>query len=91
MNVNGVGQSSAVQKILSQPVSREVSTAEGGVSRPSDKLELSGVNHLFKMLQKNDVRVDKVAQIKSQIEAGTYDEGAKMDVAVDRLLEDLSR
>jgi anti-sigma28 factor (negative regulator of flagellin synthesis) len=51
---------------------------------------LSGASHLLKALkQNNDVRVDKVAQVKAAIAAGAYEDDAKMDVAVDRLLDDL--
>ena len=92
MNVNGVGNSSPVQKVVTQPIYREVSTDQaGGPSRSADRLELSGTSHLMKMLQKNDVRVDKVAQIKAQIEAGTYETGDKLDTAVDRMLDDINR
>jgi anti-sigma28 factor (negative regulator of flagellin synthesis) len=34
--------------------------------------------------------VDKVASIKAQIEAGTYEDDHKLDVAADRLLDDLT-
>lgn len=37
-----------------------------------------------------DVRTDKVAEIRQQIDAGTYDTDAKMEVAVGRLLDELS-
>jgi anti-sigma28 factor (negative regulator of flagellin synthesis) len=40
-------------------------------------------------LKQNDMRAEKVAQIKAQIEAGTYDDDQKLDVATDRLLDDL--
>jgi len=53
------------------------------------KLELSGVSHLLKTLKNNDVRTDKVAVVKAQIEAGTYDDEKKLDAAVDKLLDDL--
>ena len=38
-----------------------------------------------------DFRADKVVAIKQQIDAGTYETGAKMDAALDRLMDDLSR
>ncbi len=43
----------------------------------------------LKSLQSNDIRADKVAQIKAQIEAGAYEDDQKLDVATDRLLDDL--
>ena len=92
MNINGLGNSSPLQRITSNPVRREVA-ADGTTTntRPSDKLELSGMSHLMRSLQKNDIRTDKVAQIKAQIEAGTYETGDKLDIAADRLLDDLSK
>lgn len=91
MNINGIGNSSPVQKIVSKPVYREVSTDGTGVSRPADKLELSGATHLMGLLKKNDIRADKVAQIKAQIDAGTYETPDKLDAATDRLLDDLNK
>jgi anti-sigma28 factor (negative regulator of flagellin synthesis) len=44
---------------------------------------------LLKTLKNNDIRTDKVAAIKAQIEAGTYEDDKKLDAAVDRLLDDL--
>jgi anti-sigma28 factor (negative regulator of flagellin synthesis) len=92
MNINGIGNSSPVQRIVTNPVRREVA-ADGTTtnSRPADKLELSGVSHLMRTLKKNDIRTDKVAQIKAQIEAGTYETGDKLDIATDRLLDDLNK
>jgi anti-sigma28 factor (negative regulator of flagellin synthesis) len=46
----------------------------------------------MKTLQSNDIRVDKVADIKGQIEAGTYDaDGQKLNGALDGLLDDLTK
>ena len=36
-----------------------------------------------------DIRADKVASIKAQIAAGTYDTDAKMDMALSRLLDEI--
>jgi negative regulator of flagellin synthesis FlgM len=47
------------------------------------------MSHLLKALKSNDVRVDKVADIKKQIEAGTYETDDKLNIAADRLLDDL--
>ena len=90
MNVNNVGNSSPVQKIVSNPVQKSI-PAEAPAQLPvADRLELSGVSHLLKALKANgDVRTEKIAEIKGQIEAGTYEDDKKLDAAVDRLLEDL--
>jgi anti-sigma28 factor (negative regulator of flagellin synthesis) len=88
-SVNSIGPNSPVQKIIQQPVTREVS-ADAPAQQPAvDKLELSGMSHLLQALKTNDIRADKVAAIKVQIEAGTYETDDKLDIAADRLLDDL--
>ena len=90
MNVNNVGNSSPVQKVVANPVQKSISTDAPAQLPAADRLELSGVSHLMKALKSNaDVRTDKVADIKAQIEAGRYEDDTKLDAAVDRLLEDL--
>jgi negative regulator of flagellin synthesis FlgM len=36
-----------------------------------------------------DVRADLVAQVKAEIQAGTYETPEKIDAAIDRLMDDL--
>src|SRR5688500_20393088 len=93
-SINGLGNNTPVQKLTQQPIHKEVpadAPPQQPAARSADKLELSGVSHLLKTLKSNDVRVDKVAQIKAQIEAGTYETEEKLDVAADRLLDDLTK
>ena len=88
-SINQVGGSSPVQRVVTNPIQKQVPADAPKQMPATDKLELSGASHLLKALKQNDVRADKVAQIKAQIEAGTYDDDQKLDVAVDRLLDDL--
>ncbi len=87
--INGVGSNSPVQKIVSNPIQKSIPAGAAAQTGATDKVELSGMSHLLKALKTNDVRTEKVADIKSQIEAGTYEDDAKMDAAVDRMLDDL--
>jgi anti-sigma28 factor (negative regulator of flagellin synthesis) len=90
MNVNNVGNSSPVQKLVNNPVQKSIPADAPQQLPVADRLELSGVSHLMKALKSNaDVRTDKVAEVKAQIAAGTYEDDKKLDAAVDRLLEDL--
>jgi len=89
--INGVGGNSPVQKIVSNPIHKSIPADAPKSTGATDKVELSGMSHLLKALKNNDVRTDKVAEIKAQIEAGTYEDDAKMDVAVDRMLDDLMK
>jgi len=90
-SVHGIGNSSPLQKVITQPIHRQVSAAsEPAPHRANDKLELSGMSHLLQALKSDrTVRADKVAQIKAQIEAGTYETEEKLNIAADRLLDEL--
>jgi negative regulator of flagellin synthesis FlgM len=37
-----------------------------------------------------DIRADKVAAIKAQIQAGTYETDEKLDIALSRLLDEIA-
>lgn len=89
--INNVGGNTPVSKVTANPISRQASPT--GADKPSlaDRVELSGVGHLLQALKSNDIRADKVSQIKAQIEAGTYEDDKKLDAAVDKLLEDLTK
>jgi len=87
--VNNVGQSTPIQKIVTNPISKSIPADAPKQLPAADKLELSGVSHLLSQLKSNDIRTDKVAAIKSQIEAGTYEDDDKLNTATDRLLDDL--
>ena len=88
--VNGVGSSNPINQITSQPVRKSVPADAPPQSRASDRVELSGVSHLMAALKQNDIRTDKVADVKAQIKAGTYEDDAKLDVTADKLLDELS-
>jgi negative regulator of flagellin synthesis FlgM len=88
--IQGVGNQSPVQKIISNPIQKEIPAGQvSPAPRGPDKLELSGVSHLLKTLKTNDVRAEKVEQIRAQIAAGTYETEEKLDAAADKLLDDL--
>jgi len=90
MSIQGIGNNSPVQKIASQPVQKSVQPGSTQPERGSDKVELTSVSSLLHTLKSGgDVRVDKVAAIKAQIANGTYEDDHKLDVAADRLLDDL--
>jgi len=89
--INNVGGNSPVQKLTNTPIQKQ--TPAGGAAKPSlgDRVELSGAGNLQGALKAGDIRTDKVAAIKAQIEAGTYEDDHKLNVAVDRLLDDLTK
>lgn len=88
-SINHIGGGSPINRVTTHPVQKQIPPDAPAQMPATDKLELSGASHLLKALKQNDVRTDKVAEIKAQIANGTYDDEKKLDVAVDRLLDDL--
>jgi anti-sigma28 factor (negative regulator of flagellin synthesis) len=93
MSIQGIGANTPVNRVVSQPtVSKQLPTQPAAQLPLTDKVQLSGVSHLLATLKAGgDIRADKVAGIKQQIEAGTYETEARLDGAIDRLMNDLSR
>ena len=89
--IQNVGGNQPLQKIANSPVQKQASADAAARPSPKDRVEISGMSHLLSALRSNDVRADKVAAVKAQIEAGTYEDDEKLDSAVDRLLDDLSK
>ena len=59
-------------------------------SIPVDRVEISQIARLMSEVSLiPEVRAEKIAQVRAQIEAGTYITPEKMDIAVGRLLQDL--
>ena len=92
-SINALGGPAALQQTQAATAkSPAAPTSAAANPSVSDRLELSGVGHLLTTLKASgDVRIDKVESIKAQIEAGTYDDDAKLDAATDRLLDDVLR
>jgi flagellar biosynthesis anti-sigma factor FlgM len=90
-SINKVATNAPVNKVVSQPIQKEVPADAPKQLPVTDRVELSGtVSNLLKTLKSGgDLRADKVEAIKKQIEAGTYEDDHKLDVAADRLLDDL--
>ena len=90
--IDQVAGNSPVQNVVSNPVQKQVPPDAPTQVPATDKLELSGVSHLLTALQTNNIRTDKVAEIRQQLDAGTYDpDGSKLDGAVDKLLDELTK
>jgi anti-sigma28 factor (negative regulator of flagellin synthesis) len=90
-SINGIGNQSPISKVATQPVQKQVPAEAPKQMLATDKVQISGMNHMLEMLKTNEIRADKVATVKSQIEAGTYESDQKLDAAIDRLIDDLDR
>jgi negative regulator of flagellin synthesis FlgM len=70
----------------------EATKSTPATPQPADRVELSKsaeVARLVELTKQDDVRTDKVADLKAQIAAGTYDLDAKAEQVADRILDDL--
>jgi negative regulator of flagellin synthesis FlgM len=89
MEVNGPGpvhNSSPINH--SRPPRSEPSQAAKPAG-PVDEVEISSAGKLLeKASQSSAVRAERIAQIKSEIEAGTYETPEKLDAALERLLDE---
>ena len=57
---------------------------------PVDRVEISQIARLMSEISLlPEVRAEKIAQVRAQIESGTYITPEKLDIAVERLLGDL--
>lgn len=88
-SINSIGGNNPVQRVISKPVFKSTPTEAPQTTNNTDKLELGGMSHLLTQLKTNDIRVDKVQQIKEAIANGTYETDDKIDGAVDKLLDDV--
>lgn len=97
-SVNNVGNSGPVYTVNRpgpRPLGQPAAAGASAPGRGADRVELSGnspVSQALKTLKAGgDFRADKVAAVKAQIQAGTYEDDAKLDAATDRLLDELAR
>lgn len=88
-SVSGVGLPSGSSRAVDNVKSAPVETA--GSLNPVDQLDFSPEAEaiLSADSSSSDIRTDKVASIRQQIAAGTYDTDEKFSAALDKLLESL--
>lgn len=88
-SIQGLGGTGPVQQPTSVTPKNPANAAATEKPTLADRLELSGVSHLFQALKTNDVRADKVADVKAQIQAGTYETDDKLNGATNKLLDEV--
>jgi len=91
--INNIGTSDPTGRITSNPVYKN-NPADPTATAPAsvgDRLELSGASQHLQTLQSNNIRLDKVSAAREQIAAGTYETDGKLDVTVEKLLDELTK
>ena len=88
--INPIGHNTPVSKVAISPIQKQLPTQPAKQIKLTDRVELSGVSHLLATLKANGIRADKVASIRSALEAGTYETADKLDAAIEKLMNDLT-
>lgn len=102
MQINGTQQTHGAQALRGphfKPAAKADGPAAGG-AQPADTLEISSEAQEAARLADaaearaaeraaQPIRSDRVADIKAQIADGTYETDAKLDAALDRLLDEI--
>ena len=90
-SINGLGGVSPLQQASSVAKSGPTeNTSAAAKPTLSDRLELSGTSGFLATLKAGgDFRADKVATVKAQIDAGSYETDDKFEAVTDRLLDAL--
>jgi negative regulator of flagellin synthesis FlgM len=94
MQINGLTQVHGTQNINAPHFNRTTSPATSATSssiNTTDELQLSPAAQMASKLSEiPDIRWDRVNAIKTAIADGTYMTDDKMNVAVDRLLDEIA-
>jgi negative regulator of flagellin synthesis FlgM len=84
--LNSVGAASPIARTA--PVSAAGPAAPAGPTAPRDEVEISSVGRMLdEATRAGGIREQRLAEIKSAIEAGTYESPEKLQIALERLLE----
>ncbi len=89
MKIQGVNFLHATQNVSSPH--RVTAPTETNSMAEADQLDISPTGDLAsRALETQSIRTDRVAQIRSAIESGSYDTDDKLSLALDRLLDEIA-
>lgn len=91
MNIQGVNSVHVPQGIAGPHRATAAAAPASSSLTEVDQLDISPTADLAsRALESSDIRTDRVAQIRAEIEAGGYDSDEKLNVALDRLLNEIA-
>jgi negative regulator of flagellin synthesis FlgM len=91
MNIQGVNLVHAPQGVGGPHRATAAAAPASSSLTEVDQLDISPTADLAsRALDSSNFRADRVAQIRAEIEAGSYDSDEKMNVALDRLLNEIA-
>ena len=90
--ITGAGVASSAQPIYPRLAAFGVEAGQSAsVATPRDHVEISPLGQMLDGISRlPDIRHEKVEEIRQQIASGTYETPEKIQVALDRLLDELS-
>jgi negative regulator of flagellin synthesis FlgM len=91
MEVRGLSSAKPMAPVnRPEGVSTPAQTGTVGIASPRDEVEISGVGKLLDDASRTSgIHEQRLEQIKQAIEAGTYETPEKLELALNRLLQDL--
>lgn len=91
MDVRGVGSAPGVAPFRSNSGVQAPRDLTGGKPvSPTDELEISAAGKMLDQIsQSPDLRQERLARIKAEIENGTYDTDAKLEAALSQMFNSL--
>ena len=91
MRINGIQSVQQLPPANTQNSSSAQAAVKSKPTQISDQLTLSPeALHASRVQDLPEIRADKVADIRAQIESGKYESPEKLDIALDRLLDELA-
>jgi negative regulator of flagellin synthesis FlgM len=92
MEIHGATGAQGTQAIYPRLASFTVEGSQTvGVSAPRDRVEISAVGRMLDGVGSlPEIRHERVQEIRSQIAAGVYETPEKLDLALERMLDELS-
>ena len=93
MDVSGIRPTGGSSPVNPVRAPTEVKSGEpASALAPKDEVEISSVGKMLDDISRTPgIREERIAQLKAEIEAGTYDTPEKMELALSRMLDQVAR
>ncbi|HEY0009131.1 MAG TPA: flagellar biosynthesis anti-sigma factor FlgM [Tepidisphaeraceae bacterium] len=88
-SINNIGANNPIHRVTGKTVHQPAPAPTSAPTKGTDRVELGNVQGYLSQLKTNDIRVDKVEQIKAAIASGAYETDDKLNATVDKLLDEV--
>ena len=90
MQIHGIGNVNGPQQIRPTQGVEQTKATESAQLHEADQVDISPeADMISRVHELPEIRTDRVAEIRAQIEAGAYETEEKLDIAIGRLLDEL--